>query len=377
MFPAYDIAVIGAGAMGSAAAYHLSKSGKKILVLDKFSPPHAFGSSHGQTRIIREAYFENPLYVPLVQQAYHLWERLEAESGKNLFLKTGGLMLGHKDQKLFSGTARSAQQYGIAYDFLEQEQLCKKFPILKSDSSTVAMLEKNAGILFPEECIRTHLELAACSSVDFHFNEPVTALQSNNDVVTVTTAQYSYTAQKAIVCNGAWITSLQPALQLPLEVKRQVLFWFSCNGTAARQFLPAAFPVFIWEHAPGKMFYGFPDLGSGIKIAVHHRGQSTTADSINRDVTTAEVTEITELVNCHFNADLNCIASAVCMYTNTPDEHFMIDYHPAHHNIIIVSACSGHGFKFSSAIGKIVCEMALEEPISFDITPFRLQRKFS
>lgn len=377
MVPAYDIAVIGAGAMGSAATYHLSKSGKKILVLDKFTPPHSFGSSHGQTRIIREAYFENPLYVPLVQQAYRLWEKLEAASGKNLFLKTGGLMLGHKDQKLFSGAAYSAQQHGIAYDFLEQEQLRKQFPILKTSRSTVALLERNAGILFPEECIRTHLHLAAGSTVDFHFNEQVTALQSNKDAVIISTAQSSYTAQKVIVSNGAWITSLLPALQLPLEVKRQVLFWFSCSGTAAHQFLPADFPVFIWEHAPGKMFYGFPDLGSGIKIAVHHRGQSTTADSINRNVTAAEIAEITDLVNNHFNARLSSTASAVCMYTNTPDEHFVIDFHPAHLNIIIVSACSGHGFKFSSAIGKILCEMALEEPLSFDITPFRLQRNFA
>ncbi|HUM45738.1 MAG TPA: FAD-dependent oxidoreductase, partial [Chitinophagales bacterium] len=155
----YDVAIIGAGAMGSAAAFHLAKTGRKILVLDRYTPPHHFGSSHGQSRIIREAYFENPMYVPLVQQAYVLWEQLEEESGKTLFLKTGGLMLGSKDQKVFRGAAISAAQHGIEYEFLDHVEIKKRFPVMQPEADTVALLEKNAGILFPEECIRTQLEL--------------------------------------------------------------------------------------------------------------------------------------------------------------------------------------------------------------------------
>ncbi len=377
MNPAYDIAIIGAGAMGSAATYHLSDSGLKILVLDKFTPPHAFGSSHGQTRIIREAYFENPLYVPLVQQAYVLWDKLASASGKKLFLKTGGLMLGHKDQKVFGGATHSAQQFGIACDLLDQAQLQRQFPVMKTDASTVALLEKNAGVLFPEECIRAQLQLSANPFVDFHFHEPVVTLESKGDVVTIHTTQSTYTTRKVIISNGAWITALLPALQLPLKVKRQVLFWFACNAAAASQFQHGRFPVFIREYEAGKMFYGFPDLGNGIKIAIHHRGQLTTADDLQRHVDAKEIQAITELVNYYFNATLTCINATACMYTNTPDEHFIIDYHPDHKNIILVSACSGHGFKFSSAIGKILREMAMEEPLSFDVTPFRLNRNFT
>ncbi|MGB3074862.1 MAG: N-methyl-L-tryptophan oxidase [Chitinophagales bacterium] len=376
MNPSYDVAIIGAGAMGSAATYHLSQTGQKILVLDKFIPPHAHGSSHGQSRIIREAYFESPAYVPLVQQSYLLWNELEKASAKKLFLKTGGLMLGNKDQKVFQGAALSAKQYGIEYDFLDAIKIKNQFPTLQPDKDTVALLEKKAGILFPEECIRTQLQLSQKPNVDFHFNETVVELKCHKEQVTIITNQSNYTARKVIVSNGAWITSLLPELNLPLKVKRQVLFWFKCMDKNAEKFLPENFPVFIWEYALNKMFYGFPDLGDGIKIAIHHQGELTTANTINRNVTAAELQEITSLANRYFHANLIYNYAAVCMYTNTPDENFIIDFHPDHKNIIIVSACSGHGFKFSSAIGKILCEMVMEEKLSFDIKMFELMRKY-
>ncbi|MEO6166361.1 MAG: N-methyl-L-tryptophan oxidase [Chitinophagales bacterium] len=372
----YDVAIIGAGAMGSAAAYHLAKTGRKILLLDRYTPPHSFGSSHGQSRIIREAYFENPMYVPLVQQAYVLWDLLEKESGKKLFLKTGGLMLGNKDHKVFHGASVSAARHGIEYDYLDGEGIKKRFPVLLPDQNTVALLEKNAGILFPEECIRTQLELAKKPNVSFHFNETALQLKSKSESVTIVTDKATYQAHKVIVSSGAWITSLFPELQLPLEVKRQVLFWFTCMDKNTEKFLPQNLPVFIWEHAPNHIFYGFPDLGDGIKIAIHHQGQLTTADTIDRNVTHDELKKITAIVNHHFDAQLAFHYSVVCIYTNTPDEHFIIDFHPAHHNIIIASACSGHGFKFSSAIGKILRDMTLEEKLDFDIGMFRLGRSY-
>ncbi|MEO6166226.1 MAG: FAD-dependent oxidoreductase, partial [Chitinophagales bacterium] len=224
--------------------------------------------------------------------------------------------------------------------------------------------------------IRTQLELANKPNVSFHFNETVLQLKSSSESVTIVTDKATYQAHKVIVSSGAWITSLFPELQLPLEVKRQVLFWFTCMDKNAEKFLPQNFPVFIWEHTPNNIFYGFPDLGDGIKIAIHHQGQLTTADAVDRNVTHDELEKITSIVNSYFDAQLTYHYSAVCMYTNTPDEHFIIDFHPVHHNIIIASACSGHGFKFSSAIGKILCDMALEEKLDFDIGMFRLGRNY-
>lgn len=371
----YDIAVIGAGAMGSAAAYHLAKSGKKILVLDRYAPPHSLGSSHGESRIIREAYFEHPMYVPLVRQAYALWNQLEQESGKKLFLQTGGLMISDKNNKVFSGAAASAATYGIAYDYLDNRAIKKRFPAFLPGKDMVALYEKFAGILFPAACIRAQLALSRKPNVTLQFNETVTQLQQAPDAITITTSGAAYKARKVIVSAGAWITAVIPEVKLPLEVKRQVLFWFTCANASEKRFMPENFPVFIWEYKPNHLFYGFPDLGNGIKIAIHHRGTPATADTINRKVSKQEVVEITALAKNHFDSELQYRSSAVCMYTNTPDEHFIIDYHPDNRNIIIASACSGHGFKFSSAIGKILSEMALEEKLSFDIGKFRLGRK--
>ena len=373
----FDVVIIGAGAMGSAAAYHLSKTGKKILVLDQYAPPHNLGSSHGESRIIREAYFESPMYVPLVQQAYKLWDALEKESGKKLFLKTGGLMLGKKERRVFQGAAASARQYNVPYEYLDSTAIKKLFPVFKPSEDTVALFEQNAGILFPEECISTQLQLAKRNGVSFHFNETVERIQSKDGGVEIITAKAQYQANKVIVSAGAWMDELFPELHLPLSVKRQVLFWFKCTGRNAKGFLPGHCPVYIWEHEENKIFYGFPDLGDGLKIAVHHGGRLTTANTIDRDVSHEEINEVTDLMNRFFDVEATFDRSAVCMYTNTPDENFIIDYHPSNRNIILVSACSGHGFKFSTAIGKILCDMIIEKPLSFDISVFNLQRLIS
>lgn len=376
MIHSYDVAIIGAGAMGSAAAYQLSKTGLNILVLDKFHPPHDLGSSHGQSRIIREAYFESPQYVPLIQQAYNLWQELEAASGRQLLLKTGGLMLGNKEQQVFKGASNSARQHHIKYELLDETALNAKFPVWKTNKETVALYDYRAGILFPEACIQTQLHLSENRNMDFRFNEPVSALQFHGDFTTIVTGKSSYSAKKVIVSNGAWIQSLLPELPMPLQVKRQVLFWFRCPGDSAGNFLPSRFPIFIWEYAPGKMFYGFPDLGTGIKIAIHHQGKLTAADTIDRTVHAGEIESISSLLSNHFEGPFEYHDSKVCMYTNTPDENFILDVHPHHRHVIVVSACSGHGFKFSSAIGKLLSEMVTEVPLSFDIGMFALDRKF-
>ncbi|HXL58457.1 MAG TPA: N-methyl-L-tryptophan oxidase [Chitinophagaceae bacterium] len=374
MTNSYDVAVIGAGAMGSSAVYHLAKTGKRILAIDQYVPPHNLGSSYGQSRIIREAYFESPVYVPLVQQAYDLWYQLERESGKKLLLKTGGLMLGTPDSKVVQGAMLSALRHNLPYEYLDSDEIKKRFPGLNPAGDTVGIYEKNAGILFPEECIKTNLELAKNSNVYFHFNEIATAIKSNGDVVDIITNKEKYTTAKLIVSAGAWLRGLFPELRLPLSVARQVLFWFKYTGKNAKNFLPENFPIYIWQPEKEKIFYGFPELGDGIKIAIHHGGKITAPDTIDRHVSDEEISEIAEIVKHFLDIKATFDHSVVCMYTNTPDEDFIIDYHPENKNIIIASPCSGHGFKFSSAIGKLLCDMATEKPLDFDISVFNLAR---
>lgn len=374
MTNSYDIVVAGAGAVGSAAAYHLSKTGKRILVIDRYTPPHNSGSSHGQSRIIREAYFEGPVYVPLVQQAYQLWYQLERESNKKLLLKTGGLMLGMPESTVVKGAVFSALEHHLPYEYLDSSEIKERFLGFNTPPDTVGVYEKNAGILFPEECIRTNLELAKNSNTSFHFNETITGITGRKDSVEITTTKGGYIAAKVIISAGAWLNELLPDLQLPLTVARQPLFWFRCGERDANKYLPENFPVYIWQCEKNKIFYGFPDLGDGIKIAIHHGGKKTSASAIDRQVQEEEINEMRMLIKDYLGVKASYNYSAVCMYTNTPDENFIIDYHPSNRNIIIASPCSGHGFKFSSVVGKLLCDMSMERPLSFDISVFNIAR---
>lgn len=374
MIQHFDISILGSGAFGSAAAYHLSKTGKKVLVLDRFHPPHDLGSSHGQTRIIREAYFESPVYVPLVQQAYRLWHDLEKESGKKLLLKTGGLMIGEPGSDVVEGAELSAKTYHLPYERLSAEEIKKRFPAFLPGQRTEAIYEKNAGILFQEACIGAQLELAKTGNMFFRFNEAVTGIEEKSSGFEISTDKGKYQTEKIILSAGAWTNNLLPGSELPLTVERQPLFWFTSAGGDPKKFYPEQFPIYIWQLEKDKIFYGFPDLGEGIKIAFPRRGKSILPDSVDRNISVEEIQELAHVLSTHFNIDPVYQNSAVCMYTNTPDEHFILDYHPQHKNIIIASPCSGHGFKFSSAIGKILCDMAMEKKPEFDLSVFSIAR---
>ena len=363
----YDIIVAGLGAHGSAAIYQLSKTGKKVLGIDRFHPPHDQGSSHGESRIIRQAYHESPLYVPLVKAAYPLWEEIEKVSGQALFQRTGGILLGSKDSRVVQGAQHSADVHDIPYEYLDEADIQRRFPAFRPTPGTVGVLEKLAGILFPEKCIAAHLSASAAQGAEIKYNEPITHITFHSGSVELTTAQGTYIAEKVIFTTGAWIGQLFPELQLPLTIERQVLFWLGHNG-------PSSLPIFIWEYLPDKMFYGFPDLGNGMKIAHHHKGRSIQPDELQQDTSPEEIREMQEIASRYLDIDPVFRQTRVCMYTNTPDEDFIIDFHPQHSNVILASPCSGHGFKFSSLIGKILCDMALERPIEFDLSPFSIHR---
>jgi sarcosine oxidase len=367
----HDVLIAGLGAMGSSAAYHLSRRGVRVCGFDRFAPPHAMGSSHGQTRIIREAYFEDPVYVPMVRRAYELWRELEREAATPLLLQTGGLMIGAADSQLVRGARASAQQYGLEHQILGCSEVARRFPALRPEPDMVAVYEARAGILFPEACVQAQLSRARACGAQLHFDEPVLSWQAGADGVSVKTGRASYSADQLIVTAGAWAGQLLADLEPPLAVERQVAFWFDPKSSPDR-FSAANCPVHLWQFDKGRFAYGFPDLGSGVKIALHQHGITASPDSLTRDVSPQEVEGMRSVLRRFLPDADGALRSAVaCLYTNTPDEHFWIDRHPLHANVLVASPCSGHGFKFASVIGEILADLSTSGAASFDLSVFR------
>jgi sarcosine oxidase len=370
----YDVIVAGLGAMGSAAAAQLAAKRLRVLGLDKFHPPHSFGSSHGLSRIIREAYFEDPLYVPLVQRAYELWARLERDSSRELLSRTGGLMMGRPDGVLVTGARRSAEVHKLPHQILSAAEIRDKFPAFVPPSEMVAVWEPRAGVLFPELAIQTQLELAAKDGAMLKFNEPLLQWEAFRNGVRVQTSNGVYAADRLVLSSGAWLGSLVPQLHLPLTVERQVLFWFEPRSNP-EWFQPTTCPIYICEYQPRRFFYGFPDLGDGVKIGVHHEGGDANPDSLDRTVTETEIDSAHGLLKRFLPHGAGALkSSAVCMYTNTPDEHFILDFHPKAPQVLIISPCSGHGFKFAPVIGEIAASLLTGETPPFDLSLFKVSR---
>jgi sarcosine oxidase len=370
----FDVVVLGLGAAGSSALYHLSKSGKRVCGIDQYSPPHNLASSHGQSRITRQAYHENPLYVPFILKAYDLWDELALASGRKLFHRTGGIYLGAADSGVIVGSELSAKTHQIPYDYLTAEEISKRYPFFKTDANTIGILEHNAGILFPEECIRANLEVAERNNASIKLEEKILRIDYDAGIIRIETNKEQYETEKLIVAAGAWTPELMIDLHLPLKVERQVLFWFRDKGSQPSDSKYGNLPVYIWEYETGKTFYGFPDLGDGFKIAHHHAGAQTSPEQLNRIVATEEVKEMESVVKSYLGIDPVFNYATTCMYTNTPDNDFILDYHPANENIIIASPCSGHGFKFASVNGKILSDMALENKQELNISMFSIAR---
>ncbi|HXG48417.1 MAG TPA: N-methyl-L-tryptophan oxidase, partial [Methylomirabilota bacterium] len=283
----FDVIVVGLGAMGSAVAYHLARRKYRVLGLDRFCPPHALGSSHGQSRIIREAYFEDPVYVPLVRRAYELWRELEGGTGRRLLRQTGGLMIGPADGVLVAGARRSAETHGLAHEVMAAAEVRRRFPALRVPDEMTAVWEPRAGVLAPELGIWAHLDLARQFGAALQWEETVLSWNTSENDVRVVTNQGEYEAGRLILSAGPWIVTLARDLAAEFRVERQVQFWFEPNGTPS--FAPEVCPVHLWEHAPNRFFYGFPDLGAGVKVAGHHEGADTTVEDVNRSVSPEEV----------------------------------------------------------------------------------------
>jgi sarcosine oxidase len=372
--PTLDVIVLGLGAMGSAALCQLARRGVKVLGIDQFAPPHTLGSSHGQTRIIREAYFEHPSYVPIVQRAYELWSELEKESGDQLFLQTGGVMIGPPDGVVIRGAIASARQHHLAHEVLSAAEVHRRYPALHPEAGMMGVYEPRAGMVFPENCVAAHLKVAQKYGADLRLNEKVDGWQTEGNQVVLKTDSGEYNAEKLVIAAGSWLPQLLPELQPLLKVERQVHFWFEAK-TSPEIFTPTHLPIHLWQAAPKRFFYGFPDLGQGIKIAKHHDGAITSPQTVDRAIDESEIEEMRAILSRFLpEANGRFLAAIVCLYTDTPDEHFIIDFHPRHKNVVVLSPCSGHGFKFSSAMGEIAADLALQGESNLDISFFGLSR---
>ena len=372
----YDAVVLGLGAMGCATLYHLARRGCRVLGIEQFAPRHKLGSSHGDSRIIREMYFEHPLYVPLVQRAYELWRELEEYRGSKLMTITGGLMIGPRDGSVVTGTLKSAAVHGLKHELLDAHEVRSRYPAFRVDDDLVAVLDPRAGYLDPDACNAAQIELAVSAGAEARFEEPVMEWSADGQGVRVKTNANTYIADKLVIAAGPWTKNVLSGFELPLTIERQTVFWLAPDaGNDA--FDRSRFPIYAYEYKPGQICYGFPRLERGVKASVMHGGETGDhPDTVRRPIDNHDVNALRTALKPVL-PELSAAPlreSETCLFTNTPDHDFIIDFHPNHPQVLISSPCSGHGFKFASAIGELQADLLTTGRTSFDLSPFSLGR---
>ena len=366
-----DVIVVGAGTMGSMALWRLARRGASVIGLEQFAPGHDRGSGHGESRMIRTAYFEGPEYVPLVQAAFPLWRELEAEAGVDLLTMTGALMIGPPGGELVSGALRSARAHGLAYQLLGPAEAAARFPQHRLAAGEVALWEEGAGVLRPERSIEAAAGRARALGATLVTGARVAAIDDAFEAVEVRAAGAAYRARHVVVCAGAWLGRLLPRLGLPLVVERQVMTWFRADDPG--RFAPERFPVFVHERPGRPAGYGLPSLdGATVKVALHHGGRPGDPDALDREVTHGDVAPVSAFV-AEALAGLapSPVRSAVCMYTNAPDERFVA---ARMGRVTVLGGFSGHGFKFAPVMGEIAADLALEGMTAHAIESFNPMR---
>lgn len=371
----YDAIIVGLGAMGSAAAYHLSRRGLRVLGLEAFGRGHTLGSSHGESRIIRMAYMEHPDYVPLLRRTYELWRDLQGTSGMELLRETGGLFIGPPDGPVFAGSLLSSQVHSLPHETLDAAEIRRRHPALHPAPSDQALFEPSAGILFPERCIEAHLQLATASGAELHHDEPMFDWSAGESGVEVRTPEGRYTADKVIFTAGSWLGKLLHDLQLPLQPERIPVYWMQPRE-APELFDPARFPIYIWETPDLGLYYGFPHLElAGVKVGRHHSEEPADPDTVDREPNDRDEARVRAFVSRCIPALNGPVASAVvCLYTNTPDENFLVDRHPNLPSVLFAGGFSGHGFKFAPVIGEILADLAMEREATPAANFLRIER---
>jgi sarcosine oxidase len=382
----HDVAVVGLGAAGAATLYQLARRGVSVIGIDRFSPPHVYGSTHGDTRITREAIGEGESYTPLVQRSHAIWRELEADTGQDLLTQCGGLIIeaagggaaGHHRHEFLASTIACANRYGIKHELLGAADVADRFPQFAFDGDESAYYEPTAGFVRPERCVDAQLTVAARLGAEIHRDERMLAFESSGSGVRVRTDRGVHDAARVVLAVGPWVRDFVEPEQLPLfNVYRQVLAWFELEPAAVGH-TPGAMPVFIWGLNDGRAFYGLPSIDGTreIKVATEELEHPTGADEASLDVDPAEPRSLHDsLIRTRLpGVSARCVRAARCLYTVTPDANFIIDELPNLPGVLLVSPCSGHGFKHSAGLGEAIAQRVTTGTSDADLSPFRLDR---
>jgi sarcosine oxidase len=383
----FETIVLGLGAMGSATVFQLARRGNRVLGIDRFSPPHVHGSTHGDTRITRLGIGEGAQYSPLAMRSHQIWRELERETGRTLLTTNGGLVLSSKaktsqchTENFFANTVAAAQRYDIPHELWDAARIRRRFPQFNVADDESGYFEPGAGFVRPEECVRAQLGLAELHGAELHRGEQATAFDATDSGVTVKTDRTTYSADRLIITVGPWLPGLVgPSVAQHFTIYRQVLCWFEIDGPVA-PFLPENFPVFIWElQGKPQGIYGFPAIDGapgGLKIATEQYDAATTPETVERRVSDAEIRGIHDEYVAPYISGLGsrCVKAATCLYTVTPDFGFMIDTLPGADRVLIASPCSGHGFKHSAAIGEALSQQVIDGASQLDLGGFAIAR---
>jgi len=369
-----DVIVIGVGGMGSSTAYEIARRGARVVGLEQFDIPHELGSSHGVSRIIRLAYAEGSAYVPLLRRAYDLWRQIEREAVERLLFVTGGVDAGKQESTVVEAVLHSCTVHDLPHEVLDAWQLRNRFPGYRLSDNMVAVYQRDGGFVLPERSIVAYVAAARRFGADIHVGERVHGWEVLNGVVSVTTNLGIYRARKLVVTAGAWARQLLPMLYATAVPERQVMIW--TQPLRPEYFRLGAFPIFNMETVEGR-FYGFPIYGvPGFKVGkYHHRDERVDPDQMDRECHPADEEVLRVGISKYFpDANGPTLAMKTCLFTNSPDEHFIIDVHPEHPEVVIAAGFSGHGFKFCSVVGEALAQLALDGATPHDIHLFRLDR---
>jgi sarcosine oxidase len=377
----YDVIVIGVGTMGAPACWYLAKEKRRVLGLEQFDIPHEQGSHAGQSRLIRKAYYEHSNYVALLDRAYHNWLQIEHETGAKLYYKTGLLYFGDPSSVLIHGTRETAKKFNIPLDVLTPQEAAKRFPSAKFMQYHQVLFEPDAGFITPEKSIATYTADAIRKGADIRAREKVTGWKYKNGIVEVDTDKNKYTAGRIIFTAGAWTKKVIPSLPAELQITRQLIAWV--NSKEWDRFTIGNFPCWFMNDENGNLFYGFPILPPkdfvgpvGLKLAHHKPGDTTDPDNVNRSLKPGEEQILIDTLNKYFpGAAGNVLAIKICMYNNSADADFIIDFVPeTDSRAVVATGFSGHGFKFASAIGEIVADLATKGKSDMPLDFLRLDR---
>jgi len=371
----FDVAVAGLGGMGSAVAAHCAARGASTIGFEQFKPAHDLGASHGKSRMIRKAYFEDPAYVPLVLRAYELWRKLEQDTGEELLRITGVLSIGSPDSEIISGTLRAADRHDLPVKAWSQEEVKTRYPTLQLLPDEMAVFEPDGGVLDPERSVRAHLKAASSAGATLRFETSMASWEATDKGVAIRLSDGTQIlARSLVLALGPWFQETLASLGIPLRVQRNVQAWFF---PATNAYEHGRFPAFLVNRAGlAAPLYGFPDFGDGVKAAFHSLGDLTDPAELDREIDLARDVEpiVREMERWMPGATETFREAKPCMYSLTPDGHFVVDRHPRHANVVLCGGFSGHGFKFAPVVGEIGADLALEGGSNHQIEFLSLRR---